>query len=182
MLFRSYTYEVYRDQVLSQLVASASGRPAGIGTSQWVVNVNLLEDTTYYWRARAVDPDNVAGDWSSVGQFFVTTVNSAPQPPVIIAPQNGTLVTTLRPELITLNANDHGLLVRRGNAWGDLAARERRGLLDHRRGVGGGRREGEQQGGEGGGVTRHGQVSSSLSLLSSSCGRSCGSPTMRVRR
>jgi hypothetical protein len=71
-----------------------------------VVNVNLLEDTTYYWRARAVDPDNVAGDWSSTGQFFVTTTNSPPQPPVIVAPQNGTLVTTLRPELITLNAND----------------------------------------------------------------------------
>jgi PKD repeat protein len=102
----TYTYEVYRDQVLSQLVASASGRPAGAGTSQWQVDVALSEDTTYYWRARAVDPDNVPGDWSTIGRFFVTTVNSAPEPPVIVAPQNGTLVTTLRPELITLNAND----------------------------------------------------------------------------
>ncbi len=102
----TYTYEVYRDQVLSQLVASASGRPSGVGTSTWQVNVNLTEDTTYFWRARAVDPDNLPGDWSTIGQFFVTTVNSAPQPPVIVAPQNGTLVTTLRPELISLNAND----------------------------------------------------------------------------
>jgi MYXO-CTERM domain-containing protein len=102
----TYSYEVYRDQVLSQLVTAVAGRPAGVGTSQWQVNVNLAEDTTYYWRARAVDPDNVPGDWSSTGRFFVTTVNSAPQPPVIVAPQNGTLVTSLRPELITLNAND----------------------------------------------------------------------------
>lgn len=106
-----YTFEVYSDPALSTLVtSSAPPVPGGaMGTTTWTVAVDLLEDHTYFWRVRATDPDGLSGDWSSTGQFFVTTVNSPPEAPALVTPQNGTIMTTLRPDLVILNADDSDL-------------------------------------------------------------------------
>ncbi|MCB9559102.1 MAG: PKD domain-containing protein [Kofleriaceae bacterium] len=105
----TYTFEVYSDPALSNLVASENGVASGTGTTSWVTTATLVEDTTYYWRARATDDEGLDGDWSQNGKFFVTTVNAAPEAPVLVSPQNGTIVATVRPELIILNADDSDL-------------------------------------------------------------------------
>ncbi len=106
----TYTFEVYRDPALSTLVTSQAARPSGAGaTTTWAVNADLMEDRTYYWRARATDPDALAGDWSQTGQFFVTTMNAPPEPPALVSPQNGTVMAEVRPDLIILNADDSDL-------------------------------------------------------------------------
>lgn len=106
----TYTFEVYGDPALSNLVASQTGVASGAGaTTTWTVTTDLVEDTTYYWRARATDPDNLSGDWSQTGQFFVTTVNAPPEPPALVSPQNGTVVAAVRPDLVILNADDSDL-------------------------------------------------------------------------
>lgn len=105
----TYTFEVYRDPALSNLVASQAGVAAGATTTTWMVSLDLMEDHTYYWRVRATDPDNLSGDWSSTGQFFVTTMNAVPEPPALVSPQNGTTMSSLRPDLVILNADDSDL-------------------------------------------------------------------------
>jgi MYXO-CTERM domain-containing protein len=102
----TYTFEVYADQALSTLIADQTLVVSGATTTSWTVDVNLTEDTTYHWRVRATDDGGLSGDWSTTGQFFVTTVNAPPEAPVLIAPQNGVLVDELRPALIILNADD----------------------------------------------------------------------------
>ncbi|MBK7073894.1 MAG: PKD domain-containing protein [Myxococcales bacterium] len=105
----TYTFEVYRDPALSNLVASQAGVAAGATTTTWTVSTDLMEDHTYYWRVRATDPDALSGDWSSTGQFFVTTMNAVPEPPALVSPQNGTTMANVRPELVILNADDSDL-------------------------------------------------------------------------
>jgi MYXO-CTERM domain-containing protein len=102
----TYEFEVYGDQALSTHIAAVTGVVSGATTSTWTVDVALAEDTTYYWRARATDDGALSGDWSSVGQFFVTTMNAPPEIPVMMTPQNGTVVADVRPELMILNADD----------------------------------------------------------------------------
>jgi uncharacterized protein (TIGR03382 family) len=109
-----YVFEVYADPALSQHVATSVPPVAegAAGTTSWIVanaNPPLMEDRFYYWRARAVDPDNLAGGWSATGKFFVTTTNAPPEAPSIVSPQNGTIVGNLRPDLVILNADDSDL-------------------------------------------------------------------------
>ena len=55
-----------------------------------------LADGRYYWRARAVNPQGVAGLWSTARYFTIDTV--APAVPVLTAPANGSIsVITQRP-------------------------------------------------------------------------------------
>ena len=110
----TYTFEVYREPALTTLVANIAGVNGGVaGTTSWQVGVNLTEDRSFYWRARATDADGVSGPWSATGEFFVTTMNNPPEVPTISAPQDGAVVTSLRPQLIILDAADvdHDVLV-----------------------------------------------------------------------
>jgi hypothetical protein len=65
----------------------------------------LTEDGAYTWRARAVSAGG-AGPWSEPSGFRVNTTNSAPRPPLLLAPQNATLVETLTPTLVFSPATD----------------------------------------------------------------------------
>ena len=107
-----YKFEVYRDEALTNLAGASDLLAEGTeGTTSWSVRLaaGLMEDRTYYWRARAVDPDNLEGGWSATGQFFVTTTNAPPEAPSIVSPLNGTTVGELRPSLVILNADDSDL-------------------------------------------------------------------------
>jgi ribosomal protein S16 len=53
-------------------VTTRVGQAAGVGTTSWQVDVNLGEDRTYYWRARAADPTNTVGAWTPAASFFVS--------------------------------------------------------------------------------------------------------------
>ncbi len=106
----TYKFEVYSDPALSNQVASSNQVAQGAaGTTSWQDNVDLTEDRFYFWRAKATDPDNLSGPWSATGQFFVTTTNAPPEPPALVAPQNGASVSNIRPDLVILNADDADL-------------------------------------------------------------------------
>src|SRR5690606_19489750 len=99
----TYAFQVYGDASLTNLVASAAGVNPGATTTSWQVNVQLMEDRQYYWRARASDPSPLAGPWSATGSFFVSATNSPPGAPTILLPLNNSVVATLRPELSIVN-------------------------------------------------------------------------------
>ncbi len=104
-----YHFEVYSDPALSIRVADsgAGGVPAGGGdVTAWQLDVDLLEDRFYYWRARATDPQGLAGPWSGAGQLFVNVTNTPPGEPVVLAPLPGEVVPTLRPTLRLVAAAD----------------------------------------------------------------------------
>jgi MYXO-CTERM domain-containing protein len=79
---------------------------AGGGPTRWRTSATLVEDSTYFWRARATDDGALSGDWSATGQFFVTTVNAPPDTPFLLTPQNRTIISEIRPALIISNADD----------------------------------------------------------------------------
>ena len=105
-----YRFEVFADAALSVLVTASGDVPEGAGgLTAWQVAPPLMEDRFYYWRVRAIDEHDEPGAWSATGQFFATTTNAPPEPPSIVSPQNGTVVTVLRPPLVILNADDSDL-------------------------------------------------------------------------
>ncbi|MBH23965.1 MAG: hypothetical protein CMH57_05850 [Myxococcales bacterium] len=80
-----YTFEVYSSPELEAPVVVGEGvEPAEYG-ALWAVPVELEENATYWWRARAFDPF-VGGAWSEVGVFTVDVVNEPPSQPSPLAP------------------------------------------------------------------------------------------------
>jgi hypothetical protein len=126
----TYTFEVYSNAGLTNLVVSEAGVTAGTsGTTTWTVTTDLAEDTQYYWRARATDGAPLSGPWSVTGSFLVTTMNATPTAPVLVSPQNGTNMSSLRPNLVILDGtdSDHDPLVydwqlATDNAFGTILA------------------------------------------------------------
>jgi len=75
----TYSFRVYADPYLTQVVASADGIPAGAGgQTSWVVNPPLA-DGEFYWRAFASDPV-LAGSFSTTGWFTVAGSGAVPEP------------------------------------------------------------------------------------------------------
>ncbi len=67
----TYSYEVYDDEQLAVLVASASDQPSGDDpTTSWVVTTPLPQYEDYYWRVRAADGYE-AGAWSAPASFIL---------------------------------------------------------------------------------------------------------------
>lgn len=82
----TYTFEIYGDSAMTDLIASADGIAAGAhSATSWVVSVQLNDNTGYYWRAIAVD--NSGGTAAGpTAYFLVDTLNGAPGAPVINTP------------------------------------------------------------------------------------------------
>src|SRR5690606_29758088 len=70
----------------------------------WVVSTNLVNGTTYYWRARAYDGSLYSAYSSS--RTFVVGVNDAPGSPGPLSPENNGRVIDMTPDLIVNNATD----------------------------------------------------------------------------
>ena len=50
----NYTYQLYNDSLLTELVTEESGQPRDTGSgSYWMVPVMLEDGEDYYWRVRA---------------------------------------------------------------------------------------------------------------------------------
>ena len=96
---RTYTYEVYEDEALTSLVASATGQPEGLNGSSWTLDVDLSEDTWYWWRAATEDP-YTTGPWSEVFTFFVDVDGDAPSVPEPIFPLTGASMGADEQELV----------------------------------------------------------------------------------
>lgn len=86
----SYEFEIYQDTTLTQRVASAHQ-----AERQWEAP-ELLDDTDYWWRARAVDNFGGASDWTAAARFTVRNYDTNVPPTISVstpaeaaAPSNG---------------------------------------------------------------------------------------------
>ena len=96
----TYDFELYSDGNLSNLVTST-----GDAGESWEVDVSLVDNVRYYWRARAVDEHGAASDWSAAVSFLVN-VNYEPTVPSLNNPVSGGTVTSLTPSLSVNNSTD----------------------------------------------------------------------------
>lgn len=98
----SYEFELDADSGFASAAKRVSGTvPQGSnGQTQWSAT-KLLENTWYYWRARAFDSNGDAG-WRA-GKFFVSSVNDAPALPGVANPGPGAWVATAYP-ILTVNS------------------------------------------------------------------------------
>ncbi len=102
----NYTFEVYADQQMTTLVASAAGIAEGSeGTTAWVVPTVLTENTWYFWNSIVTD-EHGAQTQSPMGSFFVNTNNDAPEAPVMSSPPLGVEVDVQQLDLVVINATD----------------------------------------------------------------------------
>jgi len=95
----SYDFQLYRNANLS---GTPTHRVAGLADPFWTPGSNLVEDATYWWRARAVDDKGAQGAWSVVFSFVVDATpnaNRLPPAPVVLVPAVDGVVGTLRPYL-----------------------------------------------------------------------------------
>jgi 2',3'-cyclic-nucleotide 2'-phosphodiesterase (5'-nucleotidase family) len=98
-----YTFQIDRVQTFdSAAKQEATSVAPGVGTTSWRP-ATLLDNTTYYWRAKASD-GRADGPWSTVARIFVNTANDPPSTPTVLAPAPGAQVTVLTPTL-SLNAS-----------------------------------------------------------------------------
>ncbi len=71
----TYSFRVYSDALLTQVVASVDGVPEGAGTTSWTVTPDL-GNATYYWRAYAADA-SLWSLYSPPASFTVTGGSSS---------------------------------------------------------------------------------------------------------
>ena len=94
-----YDFEVYLDAALTQLVTSGYGViEDASGETLWAPVAPLVEDTQYWWTARANDPWTPSA-WTAAESFTVNELNDAPDVPVLVYPIQGQFVTSLQPAL-----------------------------------------------------------------------------------
>jgi len=102
----TYTFEVYADSGMSTVVASATDIAEGEGGStSWVVDSPLEDNTWYFWRAIATDEHGATTE-TTLTSFFVNTFNDAPDMPEIVSPYVGGEVEVQELDLIISNALD----------------------------------------------------------------------------
>ena len=93
----TYDYELYLDENLTQFVTAGYGViEDASGQTLWKVDVQLTEDTEYWWIARANDPW-IDGPWTDAESFILNQFNDPPEVPVLIYPLDGQIVTSLEP-------------------------------------------------------------------------------------
>lgn len=100
----TYSFELYADAEMTQLVSQAENIAEGTDYTSWQIPVALNDNTGYTWRVRAFD-GTVYSLWGH-GRFFVNTVNDPPGPFTISAPLDGAEVDRVNPLLAVTNAMD----------------------------------------------------------------------------
>jgi len=89
------------------VVAEVQGvADSGNPTSTWMVDVALVDDARYYWSARAVDEEGLAGDWAESESFFLTTEDGAPDQPFFVDPLDGDQIESQSPVLTATEVED----------------------------------------------------------------------------
>ncbi len=102
----TYGFEVYSDSGMSTLVTSVSGlEPGADGSTSWIVDTALGDNTFYYWLAIARDEHGATTETPLVS-FLVDTFNAAPQTPTIAGPAEGSEVALQDRNLVVNNSSD----------------------------------------------------------------------------
>lgn len=98
-----YTFQLFADAALTQLVAQADVARLPDATT-WKVPLDLNDNTHYFWRVRAFDGTTYSA-WAS-GRFFVNLANDAPPAPQLDLPPDGAEVDSATPTLSVCNLPD----------------------------------------------------------------------------
>jgi cysteine-rich repeat protein len=94
-----YEFEVYSDIALANFVTGASEvAEDASGQTFWKVDISLLENTDYWWRASAND-GAIDSPWSQTGSMFINTENDMPDDTALVWPIEGEVSGSLTPEL-----------------------------------------------------------------------------------
>ncbi len=102
----TYGFAVFHQSDGSTPVASTEGvQPGTNSTTEWRVDVNLLENNWYRWRAVATD-EHGAQTMSDEANIFVNTVNDAPTAPELVAPANCSELEQTSVTLVIRNGTD----------------------------------------------------------------------------
>jgi len=101
----TYTFEVYADAELSELLVSVDEVDEGVDTTSWTTEDPLPDDVAGWWRAAASDA-YVQGAWSEPASFFVDTVAVAPTDPLFLSPLDGDELASRTPTLVASEATD----------------------------------------------------------------------------
>ncbi len=102
----NYEFELYADEALTSLVTSGSVPQSFSATTGWQIDVDLTEDTYYYWQARANDGFETS-DYTAVDSFVVNAANQAPNLFSLLLPADGGTVSELYPRLHWQAAGDN---------------------------------------------------------------------------
>jgi hypothetical protein len=98
-------FELYSDEAMTQLVASALLDKAGAQPTAWALPADLNDNTRYWWRARAFDGVQIYSLWVNAS-FFVNLFNDAPDNFNLTSPAPNAEVATLQPVLTWTNSAD----------------------------------------------------------------------------
>ena len=102
----TYRFEISELADFSTIVTSAEGIRPGIGGSTgWVVDTDLTENTYYYWRTYAVDEHGLETAGPTAG-LFVNTANDAPLTPMAGSPATDAVVADTDVTLAVQNSAD----------------------------------------------------------------------------
>ncbi|MFZ2633053.1 MAG: LamG-like jellyroll fold domain-containing protein [Desulfosalsimonadaceae bacterium] len=102
----TYSFKVYSDSAMTDLVASASGiTEESDGATGWTVSPPLNNETQYFWKVIAED-EHGAQNETSPAVFIISTVNHAPSAPTVLFPQDGIEITTHEEQLTVTNSID----------------------------------------------------------------------------
>ena len=98
-----YEFEIFTDEELTDQVAAVVEIAEGQGETSWQSEVELSDNSRYWWRARAADR-LVSGPWSETGAFVVDMENEAPTVPNPVSPERGADSAT--PDLLVDPSSD----------------------------------------------------------------------------
>jgi hypothetical protein len=106
-------FEVYRDEAMTEKIAEASTLEAPnetqlqLAEEHFIDGAELLDNTLYYWRARAVSQANMvfSSAWVT-SRFFINSANEAPTAPVVSEPLGGAEIVDPRVTLTVKNSTD----------------------------------------------------------------------------
>lgn len=101
----TYRFELYRDELLNDLVAASPEIAEETDKTSWQVPVPLDENAVYYWRARAND-SVLDGPFTPTASFRVSAINETPASPTPVSPADGAEVNVAAPVLEVENASD----------------------------------------------------------------------------
>ncbi len=102
-----YRFEIATDKNFQQVVSRSAAITEGrSGATSWKVDVQLTDNTLYYWRAKATDTAGADGPWMNPASFTISLANKAPSAPQPRKPKDGDTVTTNPPDVEVINSID----------------------------------------------------------------------------